>query len=454
MRLISVFALCSVVACAPLPSQEVSKGYVEPSGGTTTRPVVQGFATASGSPALRSNTEIAADFLDLEFRMESGRTLPALSRFDGPITLALAGDVPATARTDLSRLMARFRAEAGLDMRAAQPGQQASITISFYPRAEMQRVVPTAACFVVPRATTLAEYRTRRNTAFVDWATLTRREAVSIFVPSDTSPQEVRDCLHEEVAQAMGPLNDLYRLSDSVFNDDNFNTVLTGFDMLMLRLHYAPELSNGMNEAEVAARLPALLARLNPAGEFAGNRPGQIAPRSWNAAVAQAFGKGAGRQAGADAMLALAKAQGWRDSRLGFAYFAKGRVNAASNPQVAVAAFTEAARIYRSLPGAGIHAAHVDMQMAALALSAGQPEQALQFVERALPAVKRAENASLLATLMLVKAEALEAMGRNDEARAVRLDSQGWARYGFGADAQVRARTSEIAALAARGSRS
>ena len=455
MRLISVFALCAVVSCAPLPSQEVSKGYVEPSGSAQQRPVVQGFATEPGSRVERSNTALAADFLDLEFRMESGRTLPHLSRFDGPITVALTGDVPLTARTDLSRLMSRFRSEAGLDIRSAEAGQRASITIQFYPRAEMQRVVPTAACFVVPRAMTLAQYRTRRNTAHVDWATLTRREAVSIFVPSDTSPQEVRDCLHEEVAQALGPLNDLYRLSDSVFNDDNFNTVLTGFDMLMLRLHYAPELSNGMNEAVVASRLPALLARLNPAGEFAGARPGPIAPRSWNASVAQAFGKGgAARQVGADAMLALASAQGWRDSRLGFAYFAIGRVNAASDPQAAVAAFTQAGKIYRSLPGAAIHAAHVDMQLAALALSSGQPGQAIQFVDRAVPAVKRAENASLLATLLLIKAEALEALGQTDEARAVRLDSQGWARYGFGAEPQVRAWTSEIAALAAKGSRS
>lgn len=455
MRLISVFALCTVVACAPLPSQEVSKSFVDPQTSASSRPMVQGFSTAPGRPSQRSNPEIAKDFLDLEFRMESGRTLPHLSRFDGPITIALTGNVPSTARTDLTRLMARFRSEAGLDVRTAEPGQKASITISFYPRSEMQRVVPTAACFVVPRAMTLAEYRTRRSTAAVDWATLTRREAVSIFAPSDTSPQEVRDCLHEEVAQAMGPLNDLYRLTDSVFNDDNFNTVLTGFDMLMLRLHYSPELSNGMNEAGVALRLPGLLARLNPAGQFQGNPPLQIAPRSWNAAVAQAFGKGsAARQAGANAMLAIAKAQGWRDSRLGFAYFAVGRVNAATNPQGAVAALNAANQVYQNLPGAEIQSAHVYMQMAALALSAGQPEQASQFVDRAVPAVKQAENASLLATLLLIKAEALEAMGRDDEARAVRLDSQGWARYGFGAEAQVRARTSEIAALAARGSRS
>ncbi len=458
MRLLSVIALCALAACTPAPSQEVSKNFVNPTAASAQRSAPAGFSGASGSAPQRSNVEIQADFLDLAFRMESGRSLPALTRFDGPILIAVAGEVPATARTDLTRLIARLRNEAGLDVRNAEPGQQASITISFYPRSELQRVVPTAACFVVPRATTLSDYRTRRNTAFVDWGTLSRRESVSIFVPSDTSPQEVRDCLHEEVAQAMGPLNDLYRLSDSVFNDDNFHTVLTGFDMLMLRVHYAPELSNGMNEAEVASRLPTLLARLNPAGQYGGTRPGQIAPRSWNDAVAAAFstrgGGVGGRKAGADMMLSIAKAQGWRDSRLGFAYFAQGRVHAASDPQTAIAAFSEAARVYRSLPGATIHAAHVDMQMAALALSSGQPEQAMQFVDRALPAVKRAENASMLATLMLMKAEACDATGRSAEAQALRLDSQPWARYGFGAESNVRARTSEIAALAARGNRS
>jgi hypothetical protein len=65
---------------------------------------------------------------------------------------------------------------------------------------------------------------------------------VAVFIPSDVSPQEVRDCLHEEVAQALGPLNDLYRLPDSVFNDDNFHAVLTGFDMLILRTYYDAEL--------------------------------------------------------------------------------------------------------------------------------------------------------------------------------------------------------------------
>ena len=119
----------------------------------------------------------------------------------------------------------------------------------------------------------------------------------------------------------------------------------------------------------------------------------------------------------------------------------------------AVAALSQAGQIYRSIPGAQVHVAHVDMQLAAIALSAGQSDQAIAFADRAIPVVKRAENAALLATLMLIKAEAYEAQGMAAEARALRLDSLGWARYGFGSEAQVRARMSEVAALGARGRR-
>ena len=67
-----------------------------------------------------------------------------------------------------------------------------------------------------------------------------------------------------------------------------------------------------------------------------------------------------------------------------------------------------------------------------------------------MPVAQAAENAALAATLMLMKAEALQAEGRADEAAALRLDSRGWARYGFGGEADVRAREAEIAVLARR----
>ena len=45
------------------------------------------------------------------------------------------------------------------------------------------------------------------------------------------------------------------------------------------------------------------------------------------------------------------------------------------------------------------------------------------------------------------RVEALELENRHAEARSVRLDSIGWARYGFGPDWAVRAKLREIASL-------
>ena len=86
--------------------------------------------------------------------------------------------------------------------------------------------------------------------------------------------------------------------------------------------------------------------------------------------------------------------------------------------------------------------------MAAYALSAGHMDQAIATVNRHLPAVQQAQNAALLATLMMIKAEALDRKGLTSDAARLRLDSLGWARYGFGSNAQVEARLREIAAIA------
>lgn len=416
---------------------------------TTARSAAPAFAAVAPTRVQRSNTEIAQDFMDLEFRMESGRPLAMLTRFEGPITVALRGQVPASAQGDLTRLLGRFRAEAGLNISQTQGA--ASITVEFIPRRTIRNTYANVACFVAPRVSSWAEYKQARGTGQLDWASVTRRDRVAIFAPSDASPQEIRDCLHEEMAQAMGPLNDLYQLPDSVFNDDNFHTVLTGFDMLVLRLHYAPELRSGMTKEQVAAIVPGLLARMNPSGVAGRSHNGGRTPQPWVKAMEAALGAGGTartKQEAAARALHIAQAQGWGDARLAFSWFAVGRLQVGHDPVAAANAFAEAARIYRALPGAQIHAAHVDMQLAALALSQGRPDQTLAFAERALPVVREAQNASLLATLMMLKAEALDLSGDSAGARAVRLDSQPWARYGFGSDAVTRARQRDITALA------
>jgi hypothetical protein len=417
-------------------------------------PPMKTFAAKRPRPVLRANADIARDFLDLAFEMESGRQIERLSRFEGPVTVAIAPGAPGSVLPELTRLIARLRSEAGIDIALAAAGQPASITVQTVPRAELQRAVPQAACFVVPRVSSWADFLRSRRGEALNWTTLQTRTRTAVFLPGDVSPQEVRDCLHEEIAQALGPLNDLYRLSDSIFNDDNFHTVLTGFDMLVLRLYYAPEIRSGMTRAEVAAHLPGLLARMNPAGERRAAHPAQPVDRAWNDAIEVALGPRTPRTqriAAAHRALSIARAQGWTDARLGFSLFVEGRLALGVDTERAVGAFSQALAVYRSLFGRDdIHAAHVAMQLAAFALSTGDAPTAIALVNDSLPAVIEAENAALLATLLMIKSQALLLEGRGAEAETVRLDSLGWARYGFGAAGAVQARMAEITALRPR----
>jgi hypothetical protein len=57
-------------------------------------------------------------------------------------------------------------------------------------------------------------------------------------------------CYHEELAQGLGLANDSPRARPSIFNDDQEFALITGHDLLLLRLHYDPRLTPGMTEAE------------------------------------------------------------------------------------------------------------------------------------------------------------------------------------------------------------
>jgi hypothetical protein len=444
-----------LAACAPVAPPDVAKTRTD-SLILGSDPALSGNNnTTPGAPPSGSNADIARDFLELEFNLESGRTLPVFTRFEGPLTVRFAGDVPETAPADLARLMQRLQSEAGLSLTMVDAN--AALTISFLPRRMLQSNDPNVACFVAPGVSTWPEYRSNRGKDRLDWALLTKRDHMAIFIPSDVSPQEVRDCLHEEVAQSLGSLNDLYRLPDSVFNDDNFHTVLTGFDMLMLRIHYDSDLANGMTQDQVAARLPGILARLNPAGQWPGGGYPQPTPVAWTQAIETALatrGTGQTQVRAAAKAVQIAEQSGWRDGRLAFSLFALGRASLSQSASAAVAAFSRSAQIYRTLPGGQIPAAHVDMQLAALALSQGRSDAALALTDQAIPIVESADNAALLTTLMLIKAEALEMQGQTEAALAVRQQSMPFARYGFGSGDSLNARVAAIAALVPPGFRS
>ncbi|WP_377506207.1 DUF2927 domain-containing protein [Octadecabacter sp. R77987] len=445
-RRLMAISVAFMTGCTPVPQ---SAPPARALGMADTLPPMRTFAAQRSARPTRPNAEIAQDFLDLSFRMESGRPIARMTRFEGPISVRVTGAVPASMVPDLRNLLGRFRSEAGIDI-FMTGAPTASITIEAVPRAELQRAVPRAACFVVPRISSWEEFKQVRRTPQVDWTTLQRRDRAVVFVPADVAPQEIRDCLHEEIAQALGPLNDLYRLPDSVFNDDNIHAVLTGFDMLILRAYYAEELRNGMSRGEVATRLPAILARLNPGGQSGPAAPRNDTTRNWIVAMETALSSGATpnrRREAAREAITLAQTFRWDGTRDGFAHYAYGRLQVGYNPDLALASFQAAQNAYGRSPLTQIHSAHVAVQIAAFALAAGDADSVLSIVDRAIPVAAAHQNAALLATLMMFRAEALEMTGRYSEAEAVRLDSLAWARYGFGSERNVRARQREIAGL-------
>ena len=412
-------------------------------------PAMRGFSDLTPVPATRPNPEMVQDFLDLTFRMESGRAIPAMTRFEGPITVRIAAGAPASLTPDLDALLGRLRTEAGIEISRVGDGT-ANINVQAIPQKALQRAVPQAACFVVPRVRDWDEFLKVRKTDAVNWGSLTVRKTATIFIPADAAPQEIRDCLHEELAQALGPLNDLYRLPDSVFNDDNIHAVLTGFDMLMLRLTYAPELRNGMSRSAASQIVPRVLARLNPRGERSGYGVFPDTSRDWITAMETALTNGSSpgvRRQAIDRAVKIAHQFNWGGPREGFSYYALGRLQVGYNSTAALAAFNRADQIYAASPLMQIHAAHIAVQKAAFTLSAGDAIATIKLADAAIPVAARHQNAALMATLMMFKAEALDLQGDTVAAQALRVDSLGWARYGFGSDANVRDRLAEIHGL-------
>lgn len=412
-------------------------------------PPMRTFGPPHPMPPARANADMAVDFVDLTMTLESGNALPVFTRFDEPVTIALTGATTPIFDIELDRLIDRLRREARLDVRRRdKPGS--AITIEAVRREDLDRVVPSAACFVLPKAIDWATFQNNPYQPGLDWADLTHRDAATIFIPADISPQEVRDCLHEETAQALGPVNDLFRLDDSIFNDDNMHSVLTGFDMLMLRTVYDDALADGMTREQLNAAVPQVLARLNPGGERVPARGIQPSPEDWRDTITVALSPGRPmsqrRQASLQA-LDIAQSEGWQDTRLGLSLLTAGRMSSGRDGVFALETFFKAGRVYGARKATAVHAANVGIQIAAFALVAGDYDTVLRLTSQHIPAARQAENAALLGDLLMVRAAALNGTGNPEKAAEIQRDGFGWARYGLRSDTDVLRRAAEIEAL-------
>ncbi len=433
-----------VTACGELPTQPVA---ALPDDLQRFEPKLQPRGVS------RSNQEIAEDFLDLTFALEGGEILPRLLKFRGPIRVALRSPGLQTYRPELDHLIKRLQREAGLDIALTSNAASAQIHVQAISRATISRAFPGAACFIVPGVRSWSEFRNPLGGSDqVLWSRQSELTVVTIFIPADSTPQDTRDCLHEELGQALGPANDLYRISDTVFNDDNLHSVLTPFDMLILRTLYDPRLQSGMSRQQVAAKLPAILNELNAKGRSAPVRMRAPETRRWKETIETALDRRRSRPsrlAGAQSAVNLASLMDPTDHRLGLALLAQGRLQARNTPSAAVSSFDAAYKQFAATAGGpDIRAAHVALHLALFALRDGQIEAAVALARSHIPIARSAENAVVLSGLLAIEAEAHLVAGDIATARQTRLESLAWARYAFGdEEGRISAAQAQIAAF-------
>ena len=251
-------ALAVLAGCAAAPGP----GPVAP---PPTGPAAEAFrADLPAGDTAWSNDSLAALFVTLVFEAEWGARRERLVRLEPPLTVALEGPGAEAHAPFLAEYLAYLRRHAGLDITRARGG--AALTIRLVPGEAFRRLLPGAACTLVPGALDWARYAA--DPARLGGRALIaadRLAAVTIFVPGDAAPYRIRACLLEEIAQGLGPINDLYGLSDSIFNDDFAHLWPTRLDLMMLRLLHAPGMETGLSRAEAERHARAVLDQIGRA---------------------------------------------------------------------------------------------------------------------------------------------------------------------------------------------
>ncbi len=428
-NIISMLGALTLIACQPM-----ELGVPDPV-------AVKSFAHQTRSTdVFRANGDIADEFMDFMFRNELGGETPVFSRFDGPIVVRYDTPPPPLALRDLKRLIARLRTEAAIDIRLGAAQEPANIYIHRMPLARLQTIAPNTACLVVPNARNPKEFRAGWRSGKTQWRNVVTRNTVSVFLPSDQSPQSERDCLHEEVAQALGPLNDLYRVSNTVFNDDNMHTVLTAYDMLILRTVYDHQFQIGMRPEQVRARLPIVLARLNPRGNGYGSS-GRSLSLNWNTAIKEGASPSLSEQRrinGAKRATRIAVAENLGQARVNFSVLTHARSALGRDPQLRVAQYQKVLKTYHQILGAdSVQVGLVSKELAFLLFHLGLVEEASTFIPTIMAAAKKYQNAELMFEALHLQALVARSDGNLAQAKALVAQARGWGLYAFGSVAAV-----------------
>ena len=222
-----------------------------------------------GTDAPFGARDLARNFLNIvfydEFSDEGGQLVPArtqnrLHRWQQPIRLAIefGASVPARQRlkdkADIAAYLATLSRLTGLPMHITTQGAYHIVLIQNIDErqaaaARLQEIAPEAS-----EAAIRSIKRMKPDTYCTVFAFTTGDSAIydrAVTVIRGELPDLLRlACIHEELAQSLGLVDDSPKARPSIFNDNQEFALLTRQDEMMLRMLYDPRLKPGMTLAE------------------------------------------------------------------------------------------------------------------------------------------------------------------------------------------------------------
>ncbi len=386
------------------------------------------------------NASLARLFTVLAHEMEWGAARPHLVRYEAPVAVALEGPGAAGYAPFLERFLAGLRDGTGVPIAPAGPGTDANLHVRFVDGGGFESALRTAACVTAEGDAdwdSFADDPTGRGARAL--AEARRIEAMTIFIPTSAPPYLVRNCLLEEIPQALGLANDLYGLGPSSFNDDGAHLWPTRLDHLMLRVLYAPGMKTGLPRQATARRARQVLDRINPDGRAASPLP-PLRRRSlgeWPELIAAVYSRGVSERETATLVreaLGLVERLAPRSAQHCHTLVTAGRVLSRRAPAEALALFDRAGDVCEAAHGdSDIRQARIALERACTLLRTDRAADAVAVAQRASPVLAAHGQGERLAAGYTIRADALAAMrpesAEAEEAARLALE---WSAYAVG----------------------
>ena len=306
----------------------------------------------------------------------------------------------------------------------------------------MVALAQTALCFFTPVNLDWEAFKEADAKGLANWSDVEQLEEITIFIPAYAAPHTFRICFVEEIMQALGPGNDLYRLEDSGFNDDEVHKAPTAFDLLMIRTLYDDAMKPGMTRSQARVAAGDAIGRFlanEGVRPFAKRRPISRFDEEYQRYhyASDAIEDPEDRKAVIDYALEVARKFGEDDHRLGEALRSAAYYESDYGELTQAIDLAEAAveHFERTLAPDAARLARMRSDLAYFLILNQDFELAIPLLEASESVLAAHAMDAEYASALRLRALALASVGEPVEARRAARRALAWAAYVFGGDA-------------------